>query len=224
MSDSKMIDINKIDFDNIQLVKVGRGFKLSYNKQPLQFLTSTLYTPFGVKSIDNKWSNFSEYSIDCSINAAQTESAQTFNTFLSKLDEVINEKLKSNLHLFGNTNETDLIYSPILKQNKTYPKLMKLNLTRDKNGNFTSFVFDEEKNKVKIDESNIEEILPKRKIFKCIIECNKVWVYNGRMGSSWNIVQLKLSENSKPFDNDININIDDSGNNNIIYSNLLIDD
>jgi uncharacterized protein YbaP (TraB family) len=71
---------------------------------------------------------------------------------------------------------------------------MKLQLARDKNGNFESFIFNENKEKVKIDENNIDTILSKGKTFKTIIECVKVWYYNGKVGSIWKIVQLKFSE------------------------------
>jgi uncharacterized protein YbaP (TraB family) len=94
---------------------------------------------------------------------------------------------------------------------------MKLQLTRDRNGNFESFVFDEKKQKIPIDENNIEDILCKGKTFKTIIECVKVWYYDGKVGTIWKIVQLKLSE--KTFDEKLE---KEDGMN--VYNQLMIDD
>jgi hypothetical protein len=192
-----MIDISNYDKTALKLAKSGRAVKLLYNKEPLQVCTSSLYSPFGVKSINKDWSNFTEYSIDCSLNQASSETAINFRTFVEELDVIIKTLVKENVHMFSNKNETpneNFAYSSILRENGSYPKLMKLQLSRDKNGNFDSFIFDENKQKIRLDENNIETVLSKSKIFKCIIECSKLWYYNGKVGSIWNIVQLKFSE------------------------------
>lgn len=191
-----MIDIASVDWELFNLAKVGRGVKLLYNKQPVQFCTSNLYTPFGVRSNQKEWSNFTDYTLECSLNQANNESSATFREFIDKLDECVSQLVRANLGMFTNVQSgTDLVYSPILKENGNYPKLMRLQLPRDKNGNFECFVFDNQKEKIKINDTNITEVLSKGKVFKCIIECSKVWIYNGRIGSMWNIVQLKFAEN-----------------------------
>ncbi|NBP01635.1 MAG: hypothetical protein EBU90_16170 [Proteobacteria bacterium] len=189
-----MIDIDNVEWDKFVLAKSGRAVKLLYNKEPVQFCTSSLYSPFGVKSLDKDWSTFTEYNIDCSLNNAQTGNAASFKEYIDKLDKKLQELAQQQSDIFTKSNGGDFVYSPILRENGTYPRLMKLQMTRDKNGNFTSVVFDESKNKIMIDESNINDILSKGKVFKCIIECAKIWSFNGKVGSIWNIVQLKLSE------------------------------
>ena len=214
---TRMIDIGNYDKNAFKLGKSGRAVKLLYNKEPVQICTSSLYSPFGVKSINKDWSNFTEYSIDCSLNQASSETAVNYRTFVEKLDSVIKTLVAENLNLFGNKNETpteNFTYTSILRENGSYPKLMKLQLPRDKNGNFESFVFDERKQKIRLDESNIETVLSKAKIFKCIIECSKLWYYNGKVGSIWNIVQLKFSEKS------INTTSNDTKDN--VYTQLAI--
>uniref|UniRef100_A0A6C0H7Z1 Uncharacterized protein n=1 Tax=viral metagenome TaxID=1070528 RepID=A0A6C0H7Z1_9ZZZZ len=189
-----MIDIDNVEWDKFVLAKSGRAVKLLYNKEPVQFCTSSLYSPFGVKSLDKDWSTFTEYNIDCSLNNAQTGNAVSFKEFIDKLDKKLQELAQNQSDIFTKGNGGDFVYSPILRENGTYPRLMKLQMTRDKNGNFTSVVFDDSKNKIMIDESNINDILSKGKVFKCIIECAKIWYFNSKVGSIWNIVQLKLSE------------------------------
>lgn len=194
-----LVSIENFEWDKLKLAKSGRAVKLLYNKEPLQICTSTLYTPFGVKSQNKEWSNFTEYSLDCSVNSSiSSESATMFKEFLEKLDEYLKNLLISNLEMFANAknvNPETISYSPIYKQNGDYPKLFKLQLSRDKMGNFDTFVFDSSKSKIKLTDDNITTILTKGKPFKCIIECSKVWYFNEKVGSMWNAVQLKFSEN-----------------------------
>lgn len=206
--------VKDVDWDQFQLVKSGRTVKLLYNKEPVQFCTSALYTPFGVKWISKEWSAFDDYWIDCSMNRNSNE----FKEFMEKIDEKINALAKENTHLFSNLTG-DFAYSCILRENGSYPKLIKLGLPRDKNGNFTCFLFDECKKKIKLDEGNIESVLQKGKIFKCIIECTKIWSYNGKVGSIWNVVQLKFSPAPDPSQAAL-----DSSQPTVQYDKLLIVD
>jgi hypothetical protein len=204
-----MLDLQNIDWNLFQLAKSGRTIKLLYNKEPVQFCTSTLYAPFGVKSVNKEWANFTEYNLDCSLNQANSESACTFREFLENLDKKILELVQSSKELDG----SNVAYNPILRENGSYPKLVKLHLPRDKNGNFQSFLFSESKEKVKLDEKNIELLLSKGKTFRTIIECSKVWNYNGKVGSIWNLVQLRFSEYKKEV-------VEEKS----VYENLMIHD
>ena len=221
-----MINIEDIDFDNFKLGKAGRAVKLLYNKEPIKFCTSLLYSPFGVRSMSKDWSKFDEYTLDCSLNQSQSEQSVAFREFLDKLDVKIKELVNSNLDMFNvkETPDNQLIYNPILRENGTYPKLIKLQLPRDKNGNYESFIFDKDKQKVRITENNIAEVLQRGKIFKCIIECSKLWCYNGKIGSMWNINQLKFADTQVM--NSVNANISRVNllDNNSVYNTLMIDD
>ena len=195
-----VIDLQNLELEKFKLGKSGRAVKLFYEKEPIQICTSTMYLPFGVKSVSKEWSNYSEYNMDCFLNNSTSSISVTFRESIEKLDDIIKNLVKSNLELFNSKNESaneNFTYSPILRENGSYPKLMRLQLTRDRNGNFESVVFDENKKKIKIDEHNIDTVLSKGKNFKTIIECVKVWYYNGKVGSIWSIVQLKFSERSK---------------------------
>jgi hypothetical protein len=208
-----MIDIQNIEWENFQLGKSGKAVKLLYNKEPVQFCTSSLYTPFGVKSVSKDWSKFDEYNVDCSFNQSTSETSIMFKEFVEKLDKKIKELVEKNGEMFGAKDEFKFEYNNIIKENGNYPKLIKLQLTRDKNGNFESFLFDAEKQKIKINEGNVEEVLKKGKIFKCIIECSKIWYYKEKVGSIWNIVQLKFADTKMVTQNNSNV-----------YNTLMIDD
>jgi hypothetical protein len=185
-----MIDITNVDWNAFGVCKSGKSYKLMYNKEPVKFCTSSLYSPFGVKSSIKEWSNFKDYYIDASLDQSALDSAKAFRDFLEKLDEKIKELVENNKELLG---LTEVNITPILRENGAYPKLVKMQMTRDKLGNFSSFVFDAEKEKIKLDEGNIENHLCKGKLFKCILECARLWVYNGKVGTIWNVVQLKFT-------------------------------
>jgi hypothetical protein len=188
-----LLNINDVNWDVFSIGKSGRSLKLLYNKAPFQFCTCLLYTPFGVKSTQKDWSKYDDYYLDCSINQSNSEESVKLRDFLDKLDETIKKLVKENCELFNITKDNlNFGYNNILRENKNYPKLMKLQLPRDKNGNFDCFIFNNDKSKIKINESNIEEILVKGKIFKCIIECSKLWYFKEKVGSMWQIDQLKF--------------------------------
>ena len=222
-----MSHINLLDLDlsKLKIAKSGRYIKVIYNKEPLQIVTGKLYTPFGVKINPNNYSNISTCYIDCSLNQSTSETSIKYRELLEILDNKIIELIKDSLHLFntGNLNfdpeDITNIYSPILRNNKTFPKLIKLMLPRDSKGNFESVIFDENKNKIIINEKSLEDVLCKGKIFRTIIECNKIWYYNGRFGTTWNIKQLKFV-NNVPID-EIK-GEDNTITNTNIYQNIMI--
>lgn len=179
-----MIDINDIDWSKFVLVKSGKMLKVMYDKEGLQFCTSTLYSPFGVKSFMKTWSPFASYTMDCYVNNGENE---VFDNFFIKLEETIEKLVKE----YDETSQLE--YQPIMRQNGSYPKLLKIQLPRDKNGNFECFVFDQDKKSIKVNDSNIEEVLCKKTSFKTIVKCSKVWIYNGKVGTTWDLVQLKVS-------------------------------
>lgn len=191
-----ILDLSNYDIEKFSLAKSGRSIKLLYDKQPFQICTTTLYSPFGVKNQSKDWSNFNEYWIDCSLNQSSNENSTNFRNFIDALDKRIVELVNNNQNLFTNYSQ-NLQYNTILRANGDYPKLVKFGFPRDKNGNFESVLFDQNKKKIRINEESIDEILPRGKTFKCIIECSKVWVFNGKIGSMWNIAQLKLSDQQK---------------------------
>lgn len=220
-----LLDFKNVDWSLFQLAKSGRTVKLLYNKEPVQFCTSTLYSPFGVKSTIKDWASFTEYTVDASINQSTNDVSIAFREFLDNLDKKIEELIKENINIFGLKNaESEFTYFPVLRENKEYPKLMKLQFPRDKNGNFETFFFDENKNKLKMNESNIEQNIPKRKMFKCIIECSKVWFFNGKAGSIWNTIQLKMSENKITQKENEEELSDEKNNNKNVYNQMLLID
>lgn len=195
-------NLNNLDVSNIFIAKSGRSVKLlTKNAEgklvPVQITTSKMYTPFGVKIDSNQYSSFTNCSVSCSLDKSTTIVQKNK---IEELEKKIVSLIKDSMDLFPKEtqsitfDDTDSFYCPLLRGNSSYPKLMKLSLPRDKNGNFDFFVFGENKEKIPITDSNIEDVLFKGACFRGIIECSKLWYYNGRIGSTWNVVQLRLEK------------------------------
>lgn len=227
MSNIAIQNLQELVFDQFNLAKVSRNVRLIHNKQNLNINTQVLYMPFNLNKYKKQWSNIDEYSVDCYVQDVACSEK------LTQFDEYIFDLTKKNAQLFGVANMNDVSYSPMYRENKTYPRLLKLYLPRDNNGNFTTQFFDDKSERIIVDENNIETILTKKTMFKCIITCSKVWYYQNKIGSIWNIVQLKMVSNDKKdkYDNDNSCNSDlsendgsESDNNkSSIYTQSLID-
>lgn len=230
MSNIVIQNLQELVFDQFNLAKVSRNVRLIHNKQNININTHVLYMPFNLSKYKKQWSNFEEYSVDCYVQDVACSEK------LSQFDDYIFDLSKKNSQLFNVQNLNDASYSPMYRENKTYPKLLKLYLPRDNNGNFTTQFFDDKSEKIIVDENNIETILSKKTMFKCIITCSKVWYYQNKIGSIWNIVQLKMvsNDNKNSYNNSDNScdselsendgsESDDKMNKNSIYTQSLID-
>jgi hypothetical protein len=185
-----------LDLSLVKLGKSGRTIKVLYNKKPLVLSTLKMRLPFGVKVYPSNYGGSNNCHLDCSMLNNTSTSSQKFLEASRLLDQRICELISENMNLFPDQNEDDLVvsdhYNPIFKKNGDYPELCKINLPRDSNGNFKCVIFDQDKNKVQIEDKNVSEVLTKNKSFKGIIECNKVWFFKGRFGTQWNLNQLKF--------------------------------
>lgn len=185
--------IELVDLSKLCLVKSGRTVKLFLDGHPLQIKTSKLYSPFGVKVYTNNYSQYTDCSVSVSCNDVNSMK------YYEALDNRIQELITENLEYF-NTKEPieEVKLAHLFRPNKDWPKLAKINIPRDRNGNLESVLFDQEKNKIRINDFNIETVMAKQKTFSGIIECTKVWFYNGGFGTTWNLKQARFFDQQKP--------------------------
>ena len=231
------VSLKDLNFDELSLCKSGRSIKLVHNKQCVSLSTSVLYSPFGVSKYKKQWSNFDDYSIDCYIDSNSPEFVESsdYTSYCSKLTDLNNHifnMVKRNpvlMNIPDHVNDNDITLSPFFRDNKTFPKLLKLTLPRDTNGNFTTQFFDENSQKIIVDESNIETILSKKSTFKTIVGCSKVYFYQNKVGCIWEILQLKMVPYKKIIDDsseslsDDSCSSNNSSKNNIYTQISLID-
>jgi hypothetical protein len=218
------INITDLDLTKLKIGKSGRTVKLLYDGNPLQLVTSKMYAPFGVKVNNSDYSHFTNCHLDSSLNQSNSAASLEIKQVFSSFDEKIVELIKESQSSFNPKDINDIdfdgddFYSPMFKGKSNYPKLMKISLPRDKNGNFDFVIFDENKQKVPITDSNIETVLSKGKVFKSIIECSKVWTYKGKIGTTWNLIQMRLTESKQNEEGETTTN--KTG----FAQNLLLDD
>ena len=115
--------------------------------------------PFNLNKYKKQWSNFEEYTVDCYID--DSKSNNDYIVKLTQFNDSIFDLIKSNKNLFNVPDNEDIIYSSFYRENKTYPKLFKLQLPRDTQGNFLTQFFDENSEKIFVDENtiNLTELL-----------------------------------------------------------------
>ncbi len=206
--------------NNLQFYKSGKIIKLLNNNDQLKIFTTPLYLPFGLGK-KNSYNNTTEYFLDCFVST-NNEEYETFITYIDSLETEIKNIIKTQYKTLDNKLTSEPGYYPILRPNKNYPKILKINFKRDNQGNFLTMLYDENKNKIKLTENNISDIFTKNTSFKCLIECSKMWLFNNQVGSYWHIAQIKL-ENDKDQSNEQNEPIESNIEQNNIYNTILID-
>ncbi len=172
------MNFTTLNLEKISLCKSGKTIKLfGEAKKPLELASGRLYLPFGVSSYENKWSGMYDYSVSCYVD-------EQFDAFCTRLDSKVRELL---------SDFTTSELSDTLRQNKDFPKLFRLKLPRDSNGNFNFVVFDEDKNKIMVTEDNVNTVFCKKRPFKCIMQCEKITDWSGKSGISWILTQARYS-------------------------------
>ncbi len=203
----KPIKWKDLDFNKIKIGLDKKTTKLYYERleqnetvlEELQIQFPHMIIPFGLKQNENKnqWSNFKEYYFDCSLK--QNEEEENFNKFLSNLNSKI-------IELINNSSQfkepcTAESYNSIEKTGK-YNSLIKVNIQRDKEGNFNSYVFSyntsKKHDKILVKDENINDVIKPKTIFIPIINCSKIYFYKDRYGSIWNLVQMLIIDVNKP--------------------------
>jgi hypothetical protein len=213
MSLKKPVKWKEIDFNKIKIGLDKKTVKLYYEKnnevgdlitEDLQIQLPHMYLPFGLKDNENKsqWSNFKEYYFDCTLRNDDEES--NFNTFLENLNKRITSLINEHTGFKQECNENN--YGKIQKSGK-FKNLIKLNIQRDKEGNFNSYFFKyntaKKHDKILIKDENINSTLRQGTVFIPTINCSKIYYYNEKYGSLWNIVQMLIIPETKIQDNSI---------------------
>lgn len=171
---------SEINFDLFSIVPSGKTFKLKYDNKNFKIITDVLYCPFDCSESTQSWARHKQWSVSCNILNNE------FANLLNKLDAKIKELLEKGEYIDPNVTYRNLLYS-----NTNYTTL-RLNFKRNsKDGNFTSNIFDTDKNKIFINDSNILNQFTKNHI-KAVIECEKIYIYNDKAGSVWNLDQCKF--------------------------------
>lgn len=211
MSVKKPIKWKEMDFDKLKVGLDKKTVKLYYEKkdennnsilEDFQIQLPHMHLPFGLKENENKnqWSNFKEYYFDCGLKDFSEK--DNFNQFLTNLNNKVMTLINESKNFKDNCNENN--YYKIHKSNN----LIKLNLLRDKEGNFNSYVFKynsgKKHEKILLKDENIYDVVKQGTMFIPTINCSKIYFYKEKFGSIWNIVQmLTIEKTEKKSDNNV---------------------
>lgn len=171
---------SEIDFDLFSIVQSGKTLKLKYDNQNFKIISDTVYCPFDCSENTQSWAQHKQWSVSCNILNNE------FANLLNKIDAKIKSLLQDKEYIDEST-----LYRNVLYSNTNYTTL-RLNIKRNnKDGNFISSIFDIDKNKIYINDNNISNQFTKN-YMKAVFECEKLYVYNNKAGSVWNLDQSRF--------------------------------
>lgn len=197
-----------VDIEKFTLCKSGKNLKLRYDNQDFKIITDVLYCPFDSNVNTFTWMKHKQWSLTCNIISGD------FKIFLKNMSNKIKYLLEQEQLL-----DSSYEYRDLYTQKGQYMSL-RLNLKRKSDGKFLSNVFSPEREIITFNDVDVKNLFTKKYI-KTIIECEKIYLYNGKCGSVWCLDQGRFQQENT----DIQLseeNENDEGNNNI--TECLIDD
>jgi Family of unknown function (DUF5871) len=200
---AKDFDFSKLSYNDPRMLdNGGKVVYVSYNKAPLIIQTPDMNAPFGMQ----KWSEDNrddKYSLDLSFRGKDTRpSLQAFYDLLEGLDKKLVEDGFKNQQTwfrgrkYGNAEVLEALYTPLIRHPKDkntgeitdkYPASFKIKVPT-KDGKFMCEVFDEKRNAV-----DLNTINTKGAKVGAIIQFSGLWFAGGKFGSSWKVVQMKVT-------------------------------
>jgi hypothetical protein len=194
-------DFVKVALSSIPELSVGKTrntIKLYTGspKKQLMIDTPVVRLPFGA-SIDSfkTFTSHNVYYLQASVDDAFVAE---WDKFTDKMVEVIDK----NRETFDTELSLDQIRSGFKNCLKSNDRghLLKVNLPRDRLGDFNFHVFDQSKTKLNIDDSNIATIIGKGTFCKALLKVSKMWSFKDKemFGLTLDLFQLKLSDKPEP--------------------------
>lgn len=190
---AKTFHLKDLSINSIGIYNKGKSVNLSFDNEPLKFSVGPMFLPFGVKIYPNKWTNVDDISIDCSLNQ-RGENYELLDNKMTELNEHI-----SNLISNHEGSLKGSVFSSFYKNNNpSYPKLCKLNFTRDQYGNFKTIIYNENREKIHYNEKSLSEIMCKGTIFNVLIASTKIWNTQAqKSGVQFDIDQILILKPAK---------------------------
>jgi len=135
-----------------------------------------------------------------------------FHEKMVKMDEqILQDAIKNGMSWLKNKNITldtaKALYTPIVKiamdqetgePSGKWPPSFQFKVVR-RNGEILSKVFDENKNKLNVNDPEaddyvpIDSILKKNSKIKMIMKCNGIWIASGKFGCTWSAEQMQVT-------------------------------
>jgi Family of unknown function (DUF5871) len=199
---AKDFDVSKISYGDVKLLdNGGKVVYLSYNKAPLVVQTPDMSVPFGMKD----WEGNKKFVMDLSFKGLDNRPVlKSFYDMMESLDKKLVEDGFKNQQTwfkgkkYNSTEVVEALYTPLIKHAKDkttgevtdkYPATFKVNVPfRD--GKFNCEVYDDKRNLV-----DLNTVETKGSRVAAIIQCMGLWMAGGKFGSSWRVLQMKITPN-----------------------------
>jgi len=196
-------DVSQLTYGDVKKLDSGGKFLyLSHKNSPLVMQTCECIAPFGINSYSNEDGKAPSYSIDFSFkNMEQRDSLKKLYDVLDSIDKSNVEKGIEHSSDWLNKKKSnrdviEALYTPIIKQpnDEKYSPTFKVKIPQ-KDGMFTADVFNEKGELVNL--KNYLDGQTKGARCTAIIQCTGVWIAGGKFGSTWKLVQMKMTTNKK---------------------------
>lgn len=204
---AKDFDVSKISYNDVRsLDNGGKVVFVSYNKAPLVLQTPEMSAPFGL----SKWAEDNrddKYTLDLSFRGMESRpSLAAFYDVLDTLDKKLvadgfaNQQTWFKGKKYNSVEVLEALYTPLVKLPKDkntgevtnkYPATFKIKVPF-KDGKFTCEVFDNNRQLV-----DLNTIPTKGARVAAIIQFMGLWFAGGKFGSSWKVIQMKVSPNAR---------------------------
>jgi hypothetical protein len=201
---AKDFDVSKLSYNDVRVLdNGGKVVYVSYNKAPLILQTPEMIAPFGLQ----KWTtdNRDKYTLDLSFrNMDNRPALQAFFNVLEGLDKKLVEDGFKNQQTwfkgrkYNSVEVLEALYTPLIRYAKDkntgevtdkYPPSFKMTVP-SKEDKFLCEVYDDKRTLVDLNSLNT-----KGARVAAIIQFMGLWFAGGKFGSSWRVVQMKVTPN-----------------------------
>ena len=186
------------EFDLLDIVfsePLNNIIYISHNDEPILFETCELYCVDVIKKYDTKYSS---HELLLSLTGKNDINTNICKSFFESLDNKLIDTCKANMNIWP-FDSKNIAYKSLIRfidDNDKYYKNGVIKLKFIKSKNFSTLVFDENKNIVNPIDYN--EKFSGNLYVKIIIELVSVWIRDGVFGLYIKLHQLKISNNPKP--------------------------
>ena len=240
--------ISKVTFSDVKKLGKGKMVYVNYNSGKIILQTPKMNVPFGLSrwrdpsATDNSGDSF---RLPLSFYGEESSNdIKKFKENMEQFDNIIKQKIQQNSsEWLGKKNVSmeaieSAFYAPNVKisegkDGKEYPSRFEIKLDRQKDsndnftGNFVSnkkadqpiLIFDENKERLDLNENNYDAIIPKGSHAICLIELVYVSI-TAKISCKWKLVQAKVFRNKSAITEYAIIDDDESDNKNELPDDL----
>ena len=209
-------DVSKIKYSPVKSMdNGGKQCYINYGDaavNPIYLQTPELNVVFDSNYFGDEKSGKFSVRVDMSGHDDKGTKMYKFHEKMMKMDEqILQDAIKNGMSWLKNKNITldtaKALYTPIVKiamdqetgePSGKWPPSFQFKVVR-RNGDILSKVFDENKNKLNVNDPEADDYIPidsllkKNSKVKMIMKCNGIWIASGKFGCTWSAEQMQVT-------------------------------